>query len=68
MRTRRARPSRASPPHTGTSTPWTAAGATLIGSAERNGGPVDFTGGQIDDAHFYHRVLTSTEITTLATG
>ncbi|WP_405976364.1 LamG domain-containing protein [Streptomyces sp. NBC_00988] len=50
------------------SSPWTAAGATLIGSAEWNGGPVDFTNGQIDDVHFYNRVLTSTEITTLATG
>lgn len=40
----------------------------MIGSAEWNGGPVDFTNGQIDDVHFYNRVLTSTEITTLATG
>ncbi|MFC8515451.1 LamG-like jellyroll fold domain-containing protein [Streptomyces sp. NPDC057257] len=50
------------------SSPWTARGATLIGAATYNQGPVDFTNGQIDDVHFYNRVLTSSEIQTLAAG
>ncbi|MFK4100691.1 LamG-like jellyroll fold domain-containing protein [Streptomyces sp. NPDC019531] len=48
--------------------PWTARGATLIGAATYNQGPVDFTNGQIDDVHFYNRVLSSSEIQTLAAG
>ncbi|MFG2472290.1 LamG-like jellyroll fold domain-containing protein [Streptomyces canus] len=48
--------------------PWTARGATLIGAGSYNQGPVDFTNGQIDDVHFYNRVLSSSEIQTLAAG
>ncbi|MEV6483032.1 LamG-like jellyroll fold domain-containing protein [Streptomyces sp. NPDC051576] len=49
-------------------TPWTVGGATLIGAGTYNQGPVDFTNGQIDDVHFYNRVLTTSEISALAAG
>ncbi|WP_198539521.1 LamG domain-containing protein, partial [Streptomyces graminilatus] len=48
--------------------PWTARGATTIGAGTYSQGPVDYTKGQIDNVHFYNRVLTSSEIATLAAG
>ncbi|MDQ0933622.1 LamG-like jellyroll fold domain-containing protein [Streptomyces turgidiscabies] len=50
------------------SSPWTARGATVIGAGTYNQGPVDFTNGQIDNVHFYNRVLSTSEIQTLAVG
>ncbi|MFF7558846.1 LamG-like jellyroll fold domain-containing protein [Streptomyces pseudovenezuelae] len=48
--------------------PWTARSATLIGAGTWDRSPVDFTNGQIDDVHFYNRVLSTSEIQTLAAG
>ncbi|UFS59934.1 LamG domain-containing protein [Subtercola endophyticus] len=48
-------------------TPWKSAGPTVIGASEWNRVPVDFTNGSIDDVHFYNRVPSASEITTLAT-
>ncbi|WP_327667120.1 MULTISPECIES: LamG-like jellyroll fold domain-containing protein [unclassified Streptomyces] len=50
------------------SSPWAARGATVIGAGTYNQGPVDFTNGQIDNVHFYNRVLSTSEIQTLAAG
>jgi hypothetical protein len=47
------------------SSPWAGA-STQFGNAVYNGGEVDQTNGDIDDAVFYNRVLTSTEISELA--
>lgn len=47
------------------SSPW-AGGSTPFGDAVYNGAQVDQTGGDIDDAVFHNRVLTSTEISELA--
>lgn len=47
------------------SSPW-AGGSTQFGNAVYNGGQVDQTSGDLDDAVFYNRVLTSTEISELA--
>lgn len=49
------------------SSPW-AGGSTQFGNAVYNGAQVDQTSGDIDDAVFYNRVLTSTEISELAAG
>ncbi len=48
-------------------TPWKSLGATVLGAAEWNLSPVDMTNGQIDDVHFYNRVLSASEIATLST-
>lgn len=48
-------------------TPWKSIGATVVGGAEWALSPVDPVSGRIDDVHFYNRVLTSGQITTLAT-
>lgn len=47
------------------SSPW-AGGSTQFGNAVYNGAQVDQTSGDFDDAVFYNRVLTSTEISELA--
>jgi hypothetical protein len=47
------------------SSPW-AACSTQFGDAMWSGGQVDQTSGDLDDAVFYNRVLTSTEISELA--
>lgn len=47
---------------------WTAVGSTLLGASMWDLGPADFVNGRIDDVHFYNRVLTSSEIQTLAAG
>lgn len=41
-------------------------GSTQFGNAVYNGAQVEQTSGDIDDAVFYNRVLTSTEISELA--
>jgi hypothetical protein len=48
------------------STPWASASTTQFGDAMWDGAQVDQTSGDIDDAGFYNRVLTSTEISELA--
>jgi hypothetical protein len=48
------------------SSPWKATGNTVIGRAMWNAGQVDFVNGAIDEVHFYDRVLTQAEITSLA--
>jgi hypothetical protein len=47
---------------------WTATGPTAIGRAKWNGGNVDFLNGSVDDVRFYGRVLSASEISTLAAG
>jgi hypothetical protein len=47
------------------SSPW-AGGSTQFGNAVYSGSEVDQTSGDLDDAVFYNRVLTSTEISELA--
>jgi hypothetical protein len=42
-----------------------ATGHTVIGRGQYNGGPVDFWGGRIDQAHVYDRALSADEIGAL---
>jgi hypothetical protein len=49
------------------SSPWAGA-STQFGDAVWNTSETDFTNGNIDDAVFYNRVLTSNEISELAAG
>jgi hypothetical protein len=48
-------------------TPWKSIGATVLGGAEWALSPVDPVNGTIDDVHFYNRVLSASQISTLAT-
>lgn len=47
-------------------TPWSAPSTTQFGDAMWSGAQVDPTNGDVDDAVFYNRILTATEIGELA--
>jgi hypothetical protein len=49
-------------------TSWTAFGPTIVGAAKWNGARVDFLNGAVDEVRFYGRVLSGSEISTLAAG
>jgi hypothetical protein len=49
-------------------TSWQANGATSVGRSKWNGGNTDFVNGAIDDVRYYGRVLTASEVSTLAAG
>jgi alpha-L-arabinofuranosidase len=52
-------------PAQGYTTPWQAAGGTMIGRGKYNGNPVDFVNGNVDDVRMWSGALTASEIAGL---